>query len=527
MGEDNQRPARWTIVGAYVVVCVIWGTTWFSMKVAVATIPPITAAGLRFTAAFPFLAVLVWATPGVRFTIPGKNWLIGFLAVAYVGVPYALINYGEQSVSSGLASLLFASVTVFLLIFSRLISGTRITLLQGVGVMAGIVLLAGLLVVSGRGFGTDGWLPAIAVLVAACLHALCYAVLARYGADVPVLTTEALPVGLGGIALLLLGLTTEHPHFSSFSTASWLGVAYLAVVASVAGFAAYFYLLKHLPPLTVSYVFVLFPVIAVFVSSVAESTPLDPVAYALAAAMLGAFALTGLEQALRRLNASLVYLTPTFHNPTGGTVPPERRAAIAALTAKHHVPLVEDLALGDLGLDHEPPPPLYTHTPAGHIFSIGSLSKLYWPGLRVGWVRRPAQHPADIAGLKAVDDFGTPLAAQTLALALLDRHDDIKQERRRELIDKRDLLRNILTQRLPGWTIPSPAGGLSLWAEAPSDIETLRQHAMRHGINPLVDQHFWVGTDLVPTRHFRLPYTMDHPHLTDLANRLGDLWDAK
>lgn len=289
---DASEPSRWKLIAAYVVVCLIWGTTWFSMKIAIETIPPITAAGLRFSLAFPFLAILVKVTPGGKFTAPGKNWLLALLSVCYVAIPYALINYGEQQVSSGLASLLFASVTVFLLVFSRVISGTRITAWQGTGVGLGIVALGLLLIVTDQGMGTQELLAPAAILAAAILHALSYALLGRYGNNVPVLTTEALPVGIGGLALLVIGLVVERPHPASFSVRSWLGVGYLALIASVLGFAAYFYLLKHLSALTVSYVFVLFPVIAVLLSSCAENAPLNLWAYAIAIAMLAAFALT-------------------------------------------------------------------------------------------------------------------------------------------------------------------------------------------------------------------------------------------
>lgn len=231
-----------------------------------------------------------------------------------------------------------------------------------------------------------------------------------------------------------------------------------------------------------------------------------------------------LERALGRLSPALLYLTPTFHNPTAGTIDADRRHAIVALAEKHNVPIVEDLSLADLSLDLTPPPPLANDPSARQVFSIGSLSKLYWPGLRVGWIRLPRQCSADIAGLKAVEDFGTPLPTQTLALALLNRHNLIKQQRRAELLAKRDLLIDLLTRALPGWTIPRPAGGLSLWAEAPTDIEFLRQQGMRQGVIPLTDQHFWAGTELIPTRHIRVPYTMDADKLTVLAARLGEIW---
>jgi putative membrane protein PagO len=85
---------------------------------------------------------------------------------------------------------------------------------------------------------------------------------------------------------------TEHPRFAAVTTQSWLGVIYLGVVASVIGFAVYFYLLKHISAVSLSFVFVFFPVIAIGVSSVAEHDHLGPLALAMAGGMLGSFALT-------------------------------------------------------------------------------------------------------------------------------------------------------------------------------------------------------------------------------------------
>lgn len=231
-----------------------------------------------------------------------------------------------------------------------------------------------------------------------------------------------------------------------------------------------------------------------------------------------------LEAAIRRHAPSMVYLTPTFHNPTGGTLPAERRHAIAELAQQHNVPLVEDLSLNDLALDNDPPPPIFADTAATDVYSIGSLSKLYWPGLRLGWIRMPRRRHAGLARLKAVDDFGTSLTAQCLAIPLLERHDEVKRQRRQELTAKRATLLAALIDALPDWDTPSPRGGLSLWATAPVDLGPLRQRALRQGIILLTDQHFRASSAAAEQRHVRIPYTMPSDRLIDLADRLGRAW---
>ena len=291
-GRLRVRRVNTRLAVLYLIICLIWGTTWYAMKTAVTTLPPMTAAGLRFAGAFPFLALAVWRAPGGSFRLPREaRWLLPFVTVVYIIVPYTLINIGEEHMDSGLAAILFSSVTVFLLVFSRLLSGTQVIARQWFGVIAGLVCLTFLIVGAGGGLKADSVLAPVAVLAAAVMHALTYAVLGRYSKGVSVLTLEALPIGIGGFGLLLLGIATEHPRFGQVSASSWIAVAYLAVIASVIGFAVYFYLVQRIDPILLSFVFILFPVVAVALSAVVDHAKLTVGTAMLAAATLGCFAL--------------------------------------------------------------------------------------------------------------------------------------------------------------------------------------------------------------------------------------------
>jgi drug/metabolite transporter (DMT)-like permease len=277
----------------YLAVCLIWGTTWYAMKVSVETLPPMTAAGLRFAAAFPFLMGATLASRHAHLLPrPGRRWLLPFVAVVYIAVPYSLINYGEQRISSGLAALLFSSVTVFLVLFSVLISRITVRPAQWIGIVLGLTCLAGILAGTTGGLHTDSLLAPAAVLAAAVMHAFTYAVLTRYAQGVHVLTQETLPIGLGSAALLLGAAVVEHPHLTAVSARSWVGVLYLGLIASVLGFAAYFYLLQHVDAVLLSYIFVLFPVVAVLGSTVLEHASLPLMAVVSALVMLVGFGLT-------------------------------------------------------------------------------------------------------------------------------------------------------------------------------------------------------------------------------------------
>jgi drug/metabolite transporter (DMT)-like permease len=281
------------LAALYVLICLIWGTTWLGIKYGVETVPPLTAAGLRFLLAFPFLALVVRRWPGARLRYPpGHRALFVFVTAVYLIVPYALLNVGEEKISSGLAAILFSTVSVYLVIFARVLIGTRVRPRQWIGVVLGIALL-GLVVTTGReALAAESVIAPLAVLAAAMLHGLSYVVIKKHGSEIHPLTLEAAPIGVAGVALTLFGVIVEHPAFGAVSLRSAAGIAYLALIPSVVGFAVYFYLLQRIQPILLSFVFILFPVVALLVSAAAESKGVPLSSMLLVVAMLGAFALT-------------------------------------------------------------------------------------------------------------------------------------------------------------------------------------------------------------------------------------------
>jgi DNA-binding transcriptional MocR family regulator len=97
-----------------------------------------------------------------------------------------------------------------------------------------------------------------------------------------------------------------------------------------------------------------------------------------------------LRQAMLDAAPRFAYLMPTFHNPTGAVMPERERREIAYLAQEAQVPIVEDLTVADLALEDEPPPPIGAFQGEVPVLTIGSLSKVLWGGLRVGWIRAPA-----------------------------------------------------------------------------------------------------------------------------------------
>jgi DNA-binding transcriptional MocR family regulator len=220
-----------------------------------------------------------------------------------------------------------------------------------------------------------------------------------------------------------------------------------------------------------------------------------------------------------------VYLMPTFHNPTGSVVPAQARRELARLCQLSGIPFIEDNTLTELALGTEPPLPLAAYARDARIASVGSLSKVFWAGLRVGWIRAPRSLIAQLGRLKAVADLGTSLVSQAIAVNLLADADRIWDLRRHELAERLALLQDLLGRHLPGWAWRSPGGGLCVWARMPDGSSTeLAQIASRHGV--LIAP----GPVMSPTGRFdeyvRLPFDYRPATLEQGVRRLGSAWQA-
>jgi DNA-binding transcriptional MocR family regulator len=232
-----------------------------------------------------------------------------------------------------------------------------------------------------------------------------------------------------------------------------------------------------------------------------------------------------LREAVVREAPRLIYLVPSFHNPTGALMPEAQRRAVARLAAETATPVVEDLTLADLDLDVAPPPPIAAAVPGAPVLTIGSLSKLVWAGLRIGWVRAEAPVIARLARFKVLSDLGSSLPGQILAARLLRRAAAIRDARRREARERRHALEQALAAALPDWTWRRPAGGLCLWVRLPrGNAEELARHALRHGVG-LVPGPTCSPRDAWES-YLRLPFVLEQEEMLEGIARLARAWEA-
>ena len=126
-----------------------------------------------------------------------------------------------------------------------------------------------------------------------------------------------------------------------------------------------------------------------------------------------------LKQLLERQHVHALYIAASCNNPTGGRTAPHRRERIAALAADHELTLIEDTVLDELCFDGDPGASALGTAPE-RVLAAGSLSKIAWGGLRVGWLRAPRPVILRLARVKGALNLGVGAFDQLAALALLD-----------------------------------------------------------------------------------------------------------
>ena len=182
-----------------------------------------------------------------------------------------------------------------------------------------------------------------------------------------------------------------------------------------------------------------------------------------------------LESVLRQHRVRLVVLTPTFHNPTGATMPLENRKKVLELAVRHQVPIVEDNIYGALRLRGCDLPSLKSLDTYGLVIHLNSFSKMGFPGLRVGWMvaSRPMIEQLRLAK-QAIDLHTDQLTQATLAeFGKRGLFDKLVKNARKQYRAKLEAMETALEEHMPetaSWT--RPEGGMTIWVRLPEGVDS-------------------------------------------------------
>lgn len=229
-----------------------------------------------------------------------------------------------------------------------------------------------------------------------------------------------------------------------------------------------------------------------------------------------------IETALRQAAPVVLHTIAEFQNPTGFRMPEDDRAALVAAARRGGAHVVCDESLSDLVIDAPPPnpAPLARFDTDGRVVSVGSVSKVLWGGLRVGWIRATPPLVRRLTVIRAAVDLGGPVLEQLLVAELLRRLEALLPARQALLAVRRDALVGALARELPAWRFQVPGGGLSLWVQLDRPVSTvLVQAAERHGVLLVAGPRF--GADGTLERFLRLPFTLPEATLQEAVSRLA------
>lgn len=232
--------------------------------------------------------------------------------------------------------------------------------------------------------------------------------------------------------------------------------------------------------------------------------------------------LDGVEATLRQTSPHLAYLIPDFQNPTGFLMSEaDRDRYAAALRATRTIAIVDETLQATSHTGDPMPAPFARFEP--DTITVGSASKMFWGGLRVGWIRAPRAHVDRIVAARVRLDLGTSLVDQLVVAELMTAKQEVLGRRRAHMVAQRDALVDALREHVPTWRFRPPAGGLSLWVQIPTGSATrLAADAEGRGVYIAPGPVFTVegGSD----SWLRIPFAKPEHELLEAVRRVAAVW---
>src|SRR5438094_965909 len=231
---------------AWIAVCVIWGTTYLGIRIALETIPPFLMGAWRWIIAGA-LIIAILAARGERLP-PIRLWgSLALMGVLLIGFGNGGVVWAERTVPSGLTAVLVAMSPFWMVgIEAFMPDGDPLTLRRVAGLVIGFVGIVVLVWPELRAGGAGGFMTGVIAAQIACLGwAIGSTYSRRHGREENVLATAAFEMLFGGLVMLGVGLARHEQAALTFTPRTAAALVYLTCVGAVAGFSAYAYALTH------------------------------------------------------------------------------------------------------------------------------------------------------------------------------------------------------------------------------------------------------------------------------------------
>jgi len=265
---NTSQPQRSRIIVAFALLYVLWGSTYLAMRVIVRDMPPYVAGAVRYLVAGPLmLGALALMGRKISLSLQDLRRLL-VISILLLSMGNIGVLWGEEYVSSGLASLIVALVPIWVVIIEAwFFRAGRMTPKGLLGLALGIVGLLVLLwprIASGSHLGRLELLGSAILAGASFFWALGSVFSHRYNLSVDVFVSAAWQMTLAGLVNAVIALIFGQFQKTHWTTHALSAIAYLVVFGSWLGYSAYIYLLEHVPtPKVATYAYVN-PIVAVF-----------------------------------------------------------------------------------------------------------------------------------------------------------------------------------------------------------------------------------------------------------------------
>jgi drug/metabolite transporter (DMT)-like permease len=296
--------SRGRVVGAFLLLTLVWGTTWAAIRIGLSGIPPFTGVALRFAIAGGLLLALV-PRFGIRLgrrRHERRLWLMnGLLSFC---VSYSVVYWSEQYIPSGLAAVLFATHPLFVAVLAHVwLPGERLTAGATAGLLLGFLGVAVIFSDDLRLLGSERVrAAALVMLVSPLAAALASVAVKRWGAGVHPVSLSAIPMLMCAAVMGPVALALERDRPLVLDTRSLAALVYLAVLGSALTFTVYYWLLARVTASRASLVSYTIPIVAVAVGALLLDEPLRPKLVAGSALVLAG---VGVVAAFRRPRRAL------------------------------------------------------------------------------------------------------------------------------------------------------------------------------------------------------------------------------
>jgi drug/metabolite transporter (DMT)-like permease len=270
--------SRGLLLGAFVLLTLVWGTTWAAIRIGLAGIAPFTGVALRFAIAGTLLLALV-PRFGIRLGRSRREWglwiLNGLLSFC---ASYSIVYWSEQYIPSGLAAVLFATNPLFVAVLAHVwLPGERLSPGAVTGLLLGFLGVAVIFSDDLRLLGSERVRAAATVMLASPLaSALASVAVKRWGAGVHPVSLAAVPMLICAAVVGPVALVVERDRPLVLDARSVAALLYLAVFGSALTFTVYYWLLARVSASRASLISYTIPIVAVAVGALALDEPIRP-----------------------------------------------------------------------------------------------------------------------------------------------------------------------------------------------------------------------------------------------------------